>query len=232
MIRPMNKNYIVLVLLLFTKIGYSQTYLPVNKYNSDNGQKHKERSKGIVMSVGYPVISQFLNPIFVGAKQSGQMQKADNALSFYVDANVIYPFSIQVGGYSAGFRPDDNLVLSNGSNGKDVEVSHELLEGFVCSKLLPNKSRFLPYIGVGYIDGGLKLVKRNDTAKERTILSAIKIQSPAWRIGMTIDVIRESGIGDVGLMVDYMQPFQISGLLPNTFYPANRLQVGLFVRYN
>jgi hypothetical protein len=220
----------IFTLLLLSTLSFAQ--LPENKYSTDNGQKHKERSRGLVLSFGYPVISQFLNPVFVSAKQSGQMQKADNALSFYVNANVLYPFSIQVGGYSAAFRPADGLTLSNGSNGKDVEVKHQLLEGFVCSKLLPNKSRFLPYIGVGYIDGGLKLVKRVDTAKEETILSAIKIQSPAWRIGMTIDLISNGGNGSAGLWIDYMQPFQISGLSPSTFYAANRLQIGVFVRYN
>jgi hypothetical protein len=232
----MNQKFTYFLIFLFTiltQATYAQFDLPVNKYNSDNNQTHKKRFvKSIALSAGYPVVSQFLNPVFVTAKQAGQMQKADNALSFYAEANVKYPFSIQIGGYTGTFRPDDGLVLSNGSNGKDVEVSHELLEGFICSKLLPNKGRFLPYIGVGYIDGGLKLVKRNDTAKERTILSAIKIQSPAWRVGMNIDLIRESGIGDVGLFIDYMQPFQISALTPNTFYATNRLQAGIYVRYN
>ena len=123
------------------------------------------------------------------------------------------------------------MVLQTSYKSADLKVDHILVEAFLCSKLLPNKSRFLPYIGAGYIDGGLELTRRVDTAKEKTVLSAIKIQSLAWRLGITIDIINETGIGDVGLMVDYMQPLNVSSLFPNTFYAAQRLQVGLFVRF-
>lgn len=226
----MKKQVQLLPLLLLSTLSFAQ--LPQNKYKDNRDELHKERSRGFMLSLGYPVISQFLNPVFVGAKQSGQMQKAGANLSVYAEVGIGYPFSLQIGGYSGTFRPEDGLVLSNGFKGKDVEISHELLEGFICAKLLPNKYRLLPYIGVGYIDGGLKLGKRDDTAKDRVILSAIKIQSPAWRVGMAIDIVSNGGNGSVGLFADYMQPFQISGLTPNTFYAANRLQVGIFIKSN
>ncbi len=223
---------LIILALLFTQVATAQLNLPVNKYKTGQDDRHKERSKSLRVGIGYPVISQFLNPVFVAAQQAGQMQKAGANLSFFADANILYPFSLQIGGYSGTFQPADDLTLSNGSNGKDVEISHELLEGFLCAKLLPNRSRFLPYIGVGYIDGGLKLGKRDDTAKERTILAAIKIQSPAWKVGINIDFGKVSTGGGYGLFIDYTQPFQISGLTPTTFYAANRLQAGLYIQFN
>jgi hypothetical protein len=176
-------------------------------------------------------MSQFLNATFVSAKEAGQM-KANHGFSIYVDVPVKYPFSVQVGGYRGSFLPADGLTFGNGAVGKDVEVSHELFEAFVCSKLLPNKTPILPYIGIGYIDGGLKLGKRDDTSKDRVIMSAIKIQSPAWRVGLTAHLGKIQNDIQIGLMIDYTQPFQIEGLLPNTFYASNRLQVGLSIYYN
>jgi hypothetical protein len=135
-----------LLFLLFTKGAYAQSDIPVNKYKTNRDDQHKQRSRGLVLSVGYPVISQFLNPTFAMAKQAGQMMPAAS-LSFYMEASIWYPFSIQAGIYNGTFQPADDLVLTTSYKSADLKVDHILFEAFLCSKLFPNKSRFLTYIG-------------------------------------------------------------------------------------
>lgn len=231
----MKKRLYIFILInfcCFWKLAQAQSDFPIQKYKKNGDYLHKTRSNGIMLSVGYPIISQFVNPTFVAARKNGQMTKATSNLSFYIEKSIWYPLSIQIGIYNGEFQPNNNITLNTSYKSADLKVDHLLFEAFLCSKLLPNRSRFLPYVGVGYIDGGLELTPKIDTGKEKTVLSGIKIESAAWRIGTTIDLIRESGIGDVGLMIDYMQPFKVSGLWPNTFYASNRLQAGIFLRYN
>ena len=218
--------YIIFICLSFPIVAQTDNF-PVNKYSSAGFEKHKQSTKGFMLSIGYALGTQFLNPVFVDSKQAGQL-KSEGGFSLNGELPIFYPISLQVGVYSETFKPSDNLIFGN-LQGSQVKIDNEYIEAFICSQLLPSKSIFLPYIGVGYLDGGLKLKMRDD--KKSDVLAAVKMQSTAWKIGLRINLINSGTQGKIGIMIDYMQPFQIDGLLTNTFYAFNRFQAGAFIKF-